>query len=168
MHLVFQSEVKSDMFHSFFSEGLCLCFIFLFLNVLDHVWEPHSQAVIAAKLWESRQIKQTSEALWNNNITLQVMWLFNLPERHGEPNSHEHEGCPFIFRVEAGKDVTPHLQHVNKKTQPLIKKALETSSQLSVNVWLMRQWFSHTCCWRNISKQEHATRKARMKLKDRR
>lgn len=50
MHLVFQCEVKGDMLHSFFTEDSCLCFIFLFLDVLDHVWEPHSQAVIAAKL----------------------------------------------------------------------------------------------------------------------
>lgn len=116
MHLVFQGEVESDVLHSFFSEGSCLCFIFLFLDVLDHVWEPHSQAVIAAKLWESRRVKQTPETtntLWNNSSTLQVLWELNLPERHGKPNSHEHESCPFIFRVETGKNVTAHLQSVN-------------------------------------------------------
>lgn len=57
MHLVFQGEVKSDMLHSFLSEGLCAGFIFLLLDVLDHVWEPHRQAIVAARVLESGQIK---------------------------------------------------------------------------------------------------------------
>lgn len=57
MHLVFQGEVKSGMLHSFLSEDLCAGFIFLLLDVLDHVWEPHRQAVVAARVLESGQIK---------------------------------------------------------------------------------------------------------------
>ena len=37
-----------------------------------------------------------------------------LPERHGEPNGHEHEGRPFIFWVEGGEDVVLYLRDVWK------------------------------------------------------
>lgn len=57
MHLVFQGEVESDMFHSFIREGLCVGLIFLLLDVLDHVWEPHCQAVVAARVMESGQLE---------------------------------------------------------------------------------------------------------------
>lgn len=33
-----------------------------------------------------------------------------LPERHCEPNSHEHESRPFILWAEAGQNVIPDLQ----------------------------------------------------------
>lgn len=49
MHLVLQSKVESDVLHYFFSEGPCAGFIFLLLDVLDHIWEPHRQSVVAAK-----------------------------------------------------------------------------------------------------------------------
>lgn len=42
MHLVFQGEVKRDVLHSLLSEGLRARFIFLLLDVLDHVRKPHS------------------------------------------------------------------------------------------------------------------------------
>lgn len=32
-----------------------------------------------------------------------------LPERHGKPHSHQHECGPFVFWIEAGQEVTPHL-----------------------------------------------------------
>lgn len=53
MHLVFQGEVESHMLHSFLREGLCAGLVFLLLDVLDHVWEPHCQAVVAARVMES-------------------------------------------------------------------------------------------------------------------
>ena len=46
----------------------------------------------------------------------------SIPERHGKPNSHEHESGPFIFWAEAGKDVVPNLQHVKRKTHNFRKK----------------------------------------------
>lgn len=57
MHLVFQGEVESDMLHSFLREGHCAGLIFLLLDVLDHVWEPHCQAVVAARVMESGQLE---------------------------------------------------------------------------------------------------------------
>lgn len=33
----------------------------------------------------------------------------NLPERHGEPNGHEHEGCSFVLRAEASQDILAYL-----------------------------------------------------------
>lgn len=51
VHLVFQGEVKRDVVHSLLGEGLCARLVFLFLDVLDHVWEPHRQAVVAARFF---------------------------------------------------------------------------------------------------------------------
>lgn len=39
-----------------------------------------------------------------------VMALVLLPERHGKPDSHHHEGGPSVFWIEDGQEVTPHLQ----------------------------------------------------------
>lgn len=50
MHLVFQGEVKRDMLHSLLTESLSARFIFLLLDVFDHVREPHRQSVVAAKV----------------------------------------------------------------------------------------------------------------------
>ena len=47
MDLVLQGEVEGDMLHAFLGEGLGARRILLLLEVLDHVWEPHRQAVIA-------------------------------------------------------------------------------------------------------------------------
>lgn len=57
MHLVFQGEVKRLVLHSLLGEGLCARFIFLLLDVLDHVWEPHRQTIVAAKRLESGWMK---------------------------------------------------------------------------------------------------------------
>lgn len=61
MHLVFQGKVKSDMLHSFLTEGLCAWLIFLLLDVLDHVREPHRQTVVAATYLELEQMKEAKE-----------------------------------------------------------------------------------------------------------
>ena len=53
MHLVLQGEVESDVLHLLLGEGFCAGFILLLLDVLDHVWEPHRQPVVAAKVSES-------------------------------------------------------------------------------------------------------------------
>jgi hypothetical protein len=42
-------------------------------------------------------------------ITTMVMALVLLPERHGQPDSHHHEGGPSVFWIEDGQEVTPHL-----------------------------------------------------------
>lgn len=57
MHLVFQGEVKRDMLHSFLTESLSARFIFLLLDVLDHVREPHRQTIVAEKVYQSEQLK---------------------------------------------------------------------------------------------------------------
>lgn len=49
MHLVFQGEVESPVLHSLLREDLGAGLVVLLLDVLDHVWEPHRQAVVAAK-----------------------------------------------------------------------------------------------------------------------
>lgn len=54
MHLVLQGEVEGDVLHPLIREGLGARFIFLLLDVLDHVWEPHRQAVVAAKVFGVR------------------------------------------------------------------------------------------------------------------
>lgn len=54
MHLVFQGEVKSDMLHSLLGEGLCARLVLLLLDVLDHVWEPHCQTIVAAEFLEEQ------------------------------------------------------------------------------------------------------------------
>lgn len=41
--------------------------------------------------------------------TAKVLRVFSLPERHGEPDRHEHESRPLIFWAEAGEDVIPYL-----------------------------------------------------------
>lgn len=33
-----------------------------------------------------------------------------LPEGHGEPNGHQHEGGPLVLGLEAGQDVGPNLK----------------------------------------------------------
>lgn len=47
MDLVLQCEVKGDMFYFLLGENLGARGVLLFLKVLDHVGEPHCQAVVA-------------------------------------------------------------------------------------------------------------------------
>lgn len=47
MDLVFQGEVKGDMFYFLLDENLGARRVLLLLQVLDHVGEPHCQAVVA-------------------------------------------------------------------------------------------------------------------------
>lgn len=56
MHLVLQGEVESDVLHPLIGEGLCAGFIFLLLDVFDHIREPHRQAVVAAKVFRVRPL----------------------------------------------------------------------------------------------------------------
>lgn len=56
MHLVLQGEVESDVLHPLVGEGLCAGVIFLLLDVLDHIREPHGQAVVAAKVFRVRPV----------------------------------------------------------------------------------------------------------------
>lgn len=49
MHLVLQGEVEGDVLHPLLGEGLGARLVLLLLDVLDHVREPHRQAVVAAK-----------------------------------------------------------------------------------------------------------------------
>lgn len=48
VHLVFQGEVEGDVLHPLLGEGLGARLVLLLLDVLDHVREPHRQAVVAA------------------------------------------------------------------------------------------------------------------------
>lgn len=56
MHLVLQGEVEGDVLHPLVGEGLCAGFIFLLLDVFDHIWEPHRQAVVAAEVCRVRPL----------------------------------------------------------------------------------------------------------------
>lgn len=56
MHLVLQGEVESDVLHPLIGEGLCVGFIFLLLDIFDHIREPHRQAVVAAKVFRVRPV----------------------------------------------------------------------------------------------------------------
>lgn len=47
MDLVFQGEVKGDVFYFLLDENLGAGGVLLLLQVLDHVGEPHCQAVVA-------------------------------------------------------------------------------------------------------------------------
>lgn len=49
MHLVLQGEVEGDVLHPLLGEGLGARLVLLLLDVLDHVWEPHRQTIVAAK-----------------------------------------------------------------------------------------------------------------------
>lgn len=49
MHLVLQGEVEGDVLHPLLGEGLGAGLVLLLLDVLDHVREPHRQAVVAAR-----------------------------------------------------------------------------------------------------------------------
>lgn len=49
MHLVLQGEVEGDVLHPLLGEGLGARLVLLLLDVLDHVREPHRQAVVAVK-----------------------------------------------------------------------------------------------------------------------
>lgn len=49
VHLVFQGEVEGDVLHPLLGEGLGTRLVLLLLDVLDHVGEPHRQAVVAAR-----------------------------------------------------------------------------------------------------------------------
>lgn len=49
VHLVLQGEVECDVLHPLLGEGLGARLVLLLLDVLDHVREPHGQAVVAAK-----------------------------------------------------------------------------------------------------------------------
>lgn len=48
MDLVFQGEVKGDVFYFLLDENLGAGRVLLLLEVLDHIREPHCQAVVAA------------------------------------------------------------------------------------------------------------------------
>lgn len=47
--LVFQGEVKGDVFHFLLDESLGARGVLLLLQVLDHVGEPHCQTVVAGR-----------------------------------------------------------------------------------------------------------------------
>lgn len=49
MHLVLQGEVEGDVLHPLPGQGLGARLVLLLLDVLDHVREPHCQAVVAVK-----------------------------------------------------------------------------------------------------------------------
>lgn len=51
----------------------------------------------------------------DQRIGVKFLGALVLPERHAEPNSHEHEGRPFVFWAEAGENVVPDLQHTGRK-----------------------------------------------------
>lgn len=62
MHLVLQGEVEGDVLHPLLGEGLGARLVLLLLDVLDHVREPHRQAVVAAKGGQSsRNMRHESE-----------------------------------------------------------------------------------------------------------
>lgn len=56
MHLVLQGEVEGDVLHPLVGEGLCAGFVFLLLDVFDHIWEPHRQAIVAAEVCRVRPL----------------------------------------------------------------------------------------------------------------
>lgn len=70
MHLVLQGEVEGDVLHPLLGEGLGARLVLLLLDVLDHVGEPHRQAVVAAKGGQSSQnMRHESEIrvnVWQN------------------------------------------------------------------------------------------------------
>lgn len=49
-----------------------------------------------------------------------------LPEGHGEPNSHEHEGGPLVLWSEAGQNIIPYLQNQPEKHKVFHSKTQET------------------------------------------
>lgn len=49
VHLVFQGEVEGDVLYPLLGEGLGARLVLLLLDVLDHVREPHRQAIVAAR-----------------------------------------------------------------------------------------------------------------------
>lgn len=65
VHLVFQGEVEGDVLHPLPGEGLGARLVLLLLDVLDHVREPHRQAVVAAEGSEHGSIRSiTRLAIW--------------------------------------------------------------------------------------------------------
>lgn len=115
VHLVLQGEVEGDVLHPLLGEGLGARLVLLLLDVLDHVGEPHRQAVVAARgvrVVRRDSVRKVRECLSGH----QVEPVARLPEGHGEPNGHQHEGSPLVLGSEAGQDVGPNLKVGKKET----------------------------------------------------
>lgn len=126
--LVLQGEVKGDVLHLLLDEDLGARGVLLFLQVFDHVGEPHGQTIVAAGEEEEVEGKELEDGEQESsecnadaqrclrrrlisgatiNLTMpftvskdehQILSTTILPEGHGEPHCHHHVGGAAVLR----------------------------------------------------------------------